>query len=156
MVRRAWIIFREERQPMESMTSRTRSAAAILIAATGFFCAIPDARAQLIDAGGQANLMQQHELLRNQTTGDGPDWVEPGDDRAVPAKPVRQDGARNREAAMRAEMRRMFERRRRELLPEYERRVRADGRASADAWLKQVATEMGRRDGEAIRARFGH
>lgn len=144
---------------MESMTSRTRSAAAPLVVATAscaIFCAIPVARAQLIDAGSQANLMQQHELLRNQTTGDGPDWVEPGDDRAVPARQVGQDGARTRETAMRAEMRRMFEQRRRELLPQYERRVRLDGRANADAWLKQVATEMGRRDGEAIRARFGH
>lgn len=141
---------------MESMTSRTRGAAAILVIVATASCAIPVARAQLIDAGSQANLMQQHELLRNQTTGDGPDWVEPGDDRAVPAKQIRQDGARNQETAMRAEMRRMFEQRRHELLPQYERRVRLDGRANADAWLKQVATEMGRRDGEAIRARFGH
>lgn len=36
---------------------------------------------------------------------------------------------------------------------EYERRVRADGRASADAWLRGVAADLGRQAGEAERAR---
>ena len=39
------------------------------------------------------------------------------------------------------------------LRAEYERRVRVDGRASADAWLRQVAAEMGRQAGRAERAR---
>ena len=39
-------------------------------------CLAAPANAQLIDAGGQANLMQQHTLMRNQSTGDGPDWVD--------------------------------------------------------------------------------
>ena len=42
----------------------------------GAICVIPPASAQLIDAGGQANLMQQHALMRNQSTGDGPDWID--------------------------------------------------------------------------------
>lgn len=53
--------------------------------------------------------------------------------------------------ALRADIQRSIERRRRELLPEYERRVRTDGRASADDWLRARAAELGRRDGEAIR-----
>lgn len=48
-------------------------------------------------------------------------------------------------AADMAAMRRMIE-------PEYYRRVRADGKASADAWLAQTAREMGMRAGQAARA----
>src|SRR5690606_23256252 len=43
------------------------------------------------------------------------------------------------EQALRADMQRMIERRRRELLPEYERRVRSEGRVRADAWLREQA-----------------
>ncbi|WP_202845414.1 hypothetical protein [Luteimonas saliphila] len=124
----------------------------------GAMCVIPPASAQLIDAGGQANLMQQHALMRNQSTGDGPDWI---DREAVRKKRASQQLAHAPahrpidEAAMEADMRRMIDQRRRELLPEYERRVRSDGRPSADRWLRQVATEMGRRDGAAIRAKYG-
>ncbi len=41
----------------------------------------------------------------------------------------------------------------RQLEPEYLRRVQADGKASADAWLAATAQEMGRRDGRAARER---
>lgn len=40
-----------------------------------------------------------------------------------------------------------------QLEPEYLRRVQADGKASADAWLAATARELGRRDGEAARQR---
>lgn len=33
--------------------------------------------------------------------------------------------------------------------PEYDRRLREDGRESANAWLVEQATELGRADGEA-------
>ena len=59
------------------------------------------------------------------------------------------------EAAVKAELRRTVEQRKRELRPEYERRVREDGKPSADRWLREAAAEMGRRDGAAMRARYG-
>lgn len=40
----------------------------------------------------------------------------------------------------------------RTLRPEYDRRVKRDGQASADRWLRAVAHELGRRDGQAARA----
>ncbi|HEY4530414.1 MAG TPA: hypothetical protein VIG97_08845 [Luteimonas sp.] len=60
------------------------------------------------------------------------------------------------EAAIKAELRRMVEQRKRELRPEYERRVRTDGKASADRWLREAAAELGRRDGAEMRAKYGH
>ncbi|MBJ6984361.1 hypothetical protein [Luteimonas sp. MC1750] len=60
------------------------------------------------------------------------------------------------EAAIKAELRRMVEQRKRELRPEYERRVRDDGKPSADRWLRETAHELGRRDRAEIRARFGY
>lgn len=38
------------------------------------------------------------------------------------------------------------------LQPEYQRRVADDGLDSANEWLREVATELGRRHGEATRA----
>ena len=143
---------------MSSPVLRLAAACSLL----GALCVVsPAAQAQLIDAGGQANLMQQHTLMRNQSTGDGPDWI---DREAIRRKREGQLsrtpepaslGAPINEAALEADMRRMVDQRRRELLPEYERRVRNDGRPSADRWLRDVATEMGRRDGAQVRARYG-
>lgn len=59
------------------------------------------------------------------------------------------------EVAIKAELKRMVEQRKRELRPEYERRVREDGKPSADRWLRETAAEMGRRDGAEIRAKYG-
>lgn len=123
-------------------------------------CLVAPANAQLIDAGGQASLMQQHTLMRNQSTGDGPDWVDREALRkknggTVMPRSSRQAGAAIDQAALESDMRGMIDRRRAQLLPEYERRVRDDGRSSADRWLREVATEMGRRDGAEIRARYG-
>jgi len=53
--------------------------------------------------------------------------------------------------AAEADKRRLMEQRARELFPEYQRRKRDDGKASADAWLQAAAADMGRRDGEAVR-----
>jgi len=100
------------------------------------------------DAGQQANLMHQHELMRNQSTGDGPDWRKPKKGDPAGLSPAQQ-------AAIKSELQTMIERRRREFLPEYERRVASEGKPAADAWLRQVATEAGRRDGAAIRAKYG-
>lgn len=57
------------------------------------------------------------------------------------------------EQALRADMQRMIERRRRELLPGYERRVRSEGRERADAWLREQAQKLGREDGAEVRRR---
>lgn len=59
------------------------------------------------------------------------------------------------EAAVKAELRRMVEQRKRELRPEYERRLRVDGKASADRWLREAAAEAGRQDGAEMRAKYG-
>ena len=55
------------------------------------------------------------------------------------------------EQALRQDMQRAIGRRRSELLPEYQRRVREDGRASADAWLRATAERLGREDGQQVR-----
>ena len=144
---------------MQAMTKVSSRAALLSLGLLAATCVLTPARAQLIDAGGQAALMQQHAMMRNQSTGDGPDWVDrealrrKNDGRVLP-RSARQAGAVD-EVALKQEMRRMIDRRRAELLPEYERRVRNEGRPSADRWLRQVATEMGRRDGAQIRARYG-
>lgn len=125
--------------------SRRRFFAPMAIAGAALLA--PPAFAQF-DAGQQANLMHQHELMRNQSTGDGPDWLEPKKGESAGLSPVQQ-------AAIKSELQAMIERRRREFLPEYERRVAAEGKPAADAWLRQVATEAGRRDGAKIRAKYG-
>ncbi len=120
--------------------------------------------ASAFDAGGQAALMQQHTMMRNQSTGDGPDWIDreaqrrknngkvmKSADGPAPASSQR----RLDKAVVEAEKRRLMEQRKRELLPEYERRTRTDGKASADRWLRKAAAEAGRRDGAAVRARAG-
>lgn len=141
-----------------TMKKRSSAHMAVLcLGMLGALCVVPPAGAQLIDAGGQANLMQQHAMMRNQSTGDGPDWI---DREALRKKrtsqPLAHAPARTPvDEAMEVEMRRMIDQRRRELLPEYERRVRSDGRPSADRWLRHVATDLGRRDGAAIRAKYG-
>ena len=144
---------------MHAMTNASSRAALLSLGLLAATCVAAPARAQLIDAGGQAALMQQHAMMRNQSTGDGPDWV---DREALRRKnggrvrPRSTDGTGGvDEVGLEQEMRRMVDRRRAELLPEYERRVRNEGRPSADRWLRQVATEMGRRDGARIKARYG-
>ena len=118
----------------------------------------PPAPAQAIDAGGQANLMQQHTMMRNQSTGDGPDWVDrealrrKNGGKVLPGVPDQPRPA-PQEMLARDDVRALMERERARLQPEYERRVRADGKASADRWLREVAADLGRKAGEAARAR---
>ena len=120
--------------------------------------------ASAFDAGGQAALMQQHTMMRNQSTGDGPDWIDREAQRRKNNGKVMRSGdgpapattqPRADKAVVEAEQRRMMQQRKRELLPEYQRRTRTDGKASADRWLRAAATEAGRRDGAAVRARVG-
>jgi hypothetical protein len=111
---------------------------AVAVMWLGLFC--PAAHAQWIDAGGQANLMHQQELLRNQTTGDGSDWI------ADDTKREKVD----------QELRKMGEQRKLQLQPEYARRLRADGKVKADAWLMRTSDELARRDRDALRAKYEH
>ena len=133
---------------MRAILSTPRRPVLLSIGVLGAVCILSPAHAQLIDAGGQANLKQQHTLMRNQSTGDGPDWRKPKKGDPAGLSPAQQ-------AAIKSELQTMIERRRREFLPEYERRVASEGKPAADAWLRQVATEAGRRDGAAIRAKYG-
>ncbi len=82
------------------------------------------ATAQVFDAGGQANLMHQQELLRNQTTGDD----------------VSGETRRAKVAGDRVRWHR------KNLQPEYERRVRANGKADADAWFDRSLRGLLERD----------
>ncbi|MGS1097237.1 hypothetical protein ACVCNR_22060 (plasmid) [Aquamicrobium terrae] len=59
--------------------------------------------------------------------------------RKQPSARVERPGERDMNAIMRA------------IAPEYNRRVRLYGRASADRWLAKTAREMGQRDGAAAR-----
>lgn len=84
------------------------------------------ASAQGFDAGAHANLLHQQELLRNQTTGDG-DGPKSAD-RNTPASESRvQWHLKN-------------------LRPEYQRRLRANGKADADAWSARALRGLLERD----------
>lgn len=137
--------------------SRVRLAALCLgmLGALGF--ARPLA-AQSTDAGTRADPPQPHALVRTHRAGSGPDRVDPeaGGQTRSPQRAAGAAGQRALEQAeVEADLRRMIAQRRRELLPEYEHRVRRDGKASADDWLRARATELGRRDGESIRRKHG-
>jgi len=55
--------------------------------------------------------------------------------------------------ALRLELQRRMERHRRQLLPGYESRLRLEGKAAADVWLRHEALERGQREAEALRRR---
>lgn len=88
----------------------------------------------LIDAGGQAMIMHQGDLLEQQTA--------PNNDSPTPSKRV------SRATSTGCSLARDRER----LRPEYERRVRAEGRQAANAWLQQEATALGRQAGARAKA----
>lgn len=123
-------------------------------------CSSP-ARAQLIDDAAQANLMHQHLLMRNQGTGDGQDWADREKLRQKNGgKVMRQDSAQGELSsadrhAFEHQARQGMEARRARLRPEYERRVRTDGQASAAAWLRAEVARLGREDGMALRRSAG-
>lgn len=89
-----------------------------------------------IDAGQQAMIMHQGDLLEQQTA---PNNGDTADSRAPKQKP---------NTASACSMAQDRER----LRPEYERRVRADGRQAADSWLRQEAAALGRQAGVKAKA----
>lgn len=119
-------------RPSQPVNRPRRSLVAVLLAATA---AVP-AQARSIDAGGGANQTHQQELPHDQAA------------RPLPGSSD-HDGADP--AATRAALQQAMERRRQELRPEYERRLRSDGQASANAWLRAEAARLGRLDGQALR-----
>jgi len=91
----------------------------------------------LIDAGQQAMIMHQGNLLEQQTAPNNGG----GDSRVSPKRDPNT-------ASLACSMARDREK----LRPEYERRVQADGRQAADAWLKQEAAALGRQAGARAKA----
>ena len=86
--------------------------------------------AQVFDAGGHANLLHQQELLRNQTTGD-----------EDARRPVRPPGAQHGSASADRVQWHL-----KNLRPEYERRLRVNGKADADAWSARSLRGLLERD----------
>lgn len=79
-----------------------------------------------------------------------------GEDEAVPAKDRNAHGSEaERQAAIKRAIAQRVEARKRVLVPMYERRLREDGKASADAWLTATVKEIARRDAEDIRRQYG-
>ena len=135
-------------------SSRHAAAAGILLLGA-LWLSVPVATAQEGGAGDMSNQRHQHAPPRDQALRDAADEDEVSDSRARAVQAGPGD-RRIDEHALKADMQAIIERRRRELLPEYERRVRTDGRQQADAWLRARAAELGRRDGEAIRAKYSN
>lgn len=73
----------------------------------------------------------------------------PGTDLAAPTLTPAQ------QAQLKDELQRRIAAHRQRLLPEYQHRVRSDGRDSADAWLRETAQRLGRQDANELRARYG-
>lgn len=74
-----------------------------------------------------------------------------------PRDPARkpQQAPNARQAAIAAERHRLMLKHARKVAPEYHRRIIADGKKSADAWLAKVAEKYERQDRKVIRAEFG-
>jgi hypothetical protein len=121
---------------MNAIRTRTATAcAALLFSGAALAQYAPDATMDLGTGYGQIALGQS--IL------DGTRAIDK-DRQAGPQVPVGQAGHPSR-----AQMQAMWK----QLEPEYLRRVQADGKASADAWLAATARELGRRDGQAARQR---
>ncbi len=95
---------------------------------------VASAQEPLLDAGRQAMIMHQGDLLEQQTAPNNRD-------RAVPKRVTRA-------ATMDCSMAQARER----LRPEHERRVRLYGREAANAWLRREGEALGRQAGARARA----
>ena len=117
-----------------------RTTAAGLALAFGPAILWPSASAaQLIDAGQQAMIQHQGDLLEQQTA--------PNNRQGRRSPPKRVSGA-VRTAQTGCSIAADRER----LRGEHQRRVRLEGRAAADAWLRQAASDLGRRTGERAKS----
>ena len=90
------------------------------------------------DAGNQAMIQHQGDLLEQQTA--------PNNGGTSAERPRAPSGnAATLLAACQA-------RAKAQLRPEYDRRLKAQGQAAADAWLRQAASSAGRWAGERVKA----
>lgn len=111
-----------------SWLSATALIGAVLILSAG-------AQAQgLIDAGNQAMIMHQGNLLQQQTAPNNENSNVRKRKTSAPDAGCSITQARER------------------LRPEYQRRVRADGQQAANAWLRQEAAALGRQAGQHAQA----
>lgn len=97
--------------------------------------------ASAIDAGGFALQQHQHQLLRQQTAPDNGGGT--------------GRGSNIRKQQMQSEIKALQARHRRELLPEYKRRVKLHGQQAADAWLRKESARRGREAGLYIKRKYG-
>lgn len=109
-----------------------------LVAAAAALAAPAAGQEPLIDAGGQAMLMHQGDLLEQQTA--------PNNDHTGRRRPPSADRRETAGSAC------SIDAERDRLRPEYERRARTLGRPAADAWLRRQAAELGRSAGERVKA----
>lgn len=109
-------------------------ATSVTLGAAALGAASALAQAPLIDAGQQAMIMHQGDLLEQQTAPNN-------DSRTIEKRSVRA-------ATKGCDLTQDRER----LRPEYERRVRAHGRQAANAWLRQEGEALGRRVGARAKA----
>ncbi len=91
-----------------------------------------------IDAGQQAMIMHQGDLLEQQTAPNNSD--------------TEDNRASSRQKPDTANLTCATSRDREKLRPEYERRLRTDGREAADTWLRQEAAALGRQAGARAKA----
>jgi hypothetical protein len=108
--------------------------------ATGAMLILPagaQAQAPWIDAGNQAMIMHNGNLLEQQTA--------PNNETSNVRK--RKSSVPNASCSIAQDRER--------LRPEYHRRVRADGQAAANAWLRREAAALGRAAGQRARAGKG-
>lgn len=133
--------------PQPNRSPRIHGLVLACLAAGVLAFAQAQAQQPLIDAGGMANQMHQHALMRQQSGADGADAA---------ADPPAQDPAAflASNPAARAEFKQRVERHRRELLPGYEHRVATEGQAQANAWLEQEAARRGRQDALELQRKY--
>ena len=91
------------------------------------------------DAGNQAMIQHQGDLLEQQTAPDN------GGGTSAERPKAASGAAANLLAACQA-------RAKAQLRPEYDKRLKAQGQAAADAWLRQAASAAGRWAGERVKA----
>lgn len=98
-----------------------------------------------IDAGGFAFQQHYHQLLQQQTA---PNNIGPSKKRKIAPRAAKQQ-------QMQAEIAALHAKHRRELEPEYNRRVHMHGKRAADTWLRKEAERRGRQTAIHIKRKYG-
>lgn len=111
---------------------RTRILAIVLLGPIAALPSLAHAQQPWFDAGNQAMIMHNGDLLEQQTAPDQDAGTE-------------QEDRRPREASSVAGSSCDVEEEKARLRLEYDRRVEAEGEGAARTWLRQAANELGRR-----------